>query len=58
VLCLMWLRTTMNYQYRYGLTTGQALRTLYQQGGIPRFYQGMLPALIQVGWRPRVGEPC
>ncbi|GLC35061.1 hypothetical protein PLESTB_000550200 [Pleodorina starrii] len=47
VLSLMWLRTTINYQYRYGTTTMEALRTLYAQGGIPRFYQGLLPALIQ-----------
>lgn len=39
VLSLMWLRTTVNYQYRYGMTTGQALRTLYKEGGIPRFYK-------------------
>lgn len=47
VLSLMWLRTTMNYQYRYGTSTMEALRTLYSQGGIPRFYQGLAPALIQ-----------
>lgn len=47
VLTLMWLRTTMNYQYRYGTTTMEALRTLWSQGGIPRFYQGLTPALIQ-----------
>lgn len=35
-------------QYRYGTSTMEALRTLYSQGGIPRFYQGLLPALIQV----------
>ncbi|KXZ41947.1 hypothetical protein GPECTOR_237g559 [Gonium pectorale] len=47
VLSLMWLRTTINYQYRYGTTTLVALKTLYAQGGIPRFYQGLAPALIQ-----------
>ncbi|GFR45009.1 hypothetical protein Agub_g6319, partial [Astrephomene gubernaculifera] len=47
VLSLMWLRTTINYQYRYGTTTLEALRTLYAQGGIPRFYQGLTPALFQ-----------
>ena len=26
----------------------QALKTLWSQGGIPRFYQGLAPALIQV----------
>lgn len=34
-------------QYRYGTTTTQALRTLYKEGGIPRFYRGLLPALVQ-----------
>lgn len=47
VLCLMWLRTAMNYQYRYGTSTLQALRTLYAAGGIRRFYQGLGWALIQ-----------
>lgn len=47
VLSLMWLRTTMNYQYRYGSTTLTALKTLYKDGGIPRFYRGLLPALVQ-----------
>ena len=26
---------------------GEAFRTLYSQGGIPRFYKGLLPALFQ-----------
>jgi hypothetical protein len=47
VLSLMWLRTTMNYQYRHGSSTLTALKTLYKDGGIPRFYRGLLPALIQ-----------
>jgi hypothetical protein len=47
VLTMMWLRTTINYQYRYGTTTGQALKTLYKDGGIPRFYRGLIPALAQ-----------
>ncbi len=87
VLSLMWLRTTVNYEYRYGggmmnvrwhlgggdmglclcwsnrclvgdrtlrphysyrIHHTQALKTLWSQGGIPRFYQGLAPALIQV----------
>jgi len=44
---LMWMRTTMNYQYRNGTTFPVALRTLYAEGGIPRFYRGVLPALVQ-----------
>ena len=44
----MWMRTTMNYQYRYGTTTTQALRKLYAEGGVRRFYRGIAPALFQV----------
>ncbi|GIL87123.1 hypothetical protein Vretifemale_15232 [Volvox reticuliferus] len=47
VITLMWMRTTINYQYRYGTDTMTAFRTLYSQGGIPRFYRGVLPALVQ-----------
>lgn len=48
VLALMWLRTTVNYQYRTGTSTRAALRALYADGGITRFYQGVGPALLQV----------
>lgn len=47
VISLMWLRTTLYYQYRYGLSTGAALHDLYKQGGVRRFYQGLGPALLQ-----------
>ena len=52
VSTLMWMRTTMNYQYRHGTTTMQAIKTLYAQGGgglsgVLRFYKGFLPALVQ-----------
>jgi len=47
VSCLMWLRTTVNYQYRNGTSFPTALSTLYRDGGIPRFYRGVLPALLQ-----------
>ena len=47
VSTLMWMRTTVMYQYRYGSTTGEALRALYRQGGVRRFYQGVVPALLQ-----------
>jgi hypothetical protein len=52
---LMWLRTTMNFQYRHGGSTGQALRTLYAEGGVRRFYRGIGPALIQ-GPMSRFGD--
>lgn len=47
VLTLMWLRTGMHYQYRHGVSTRHALRTLYSAGGIPRLYQGLPFALMQ-----------
>lgn len=47
VLALMWLRTTMNYQYRHGGGTRATLATLYSQGGVRRFYQGLIYALLQ-----------
>lgn len=42
---LIWLRTTINYQYRYGTTTTTTFRILYADGGI--HYRGILPVLIQ-----------
>jgi len=47
VLTLMWLRTSMNYQYRYGGTLRTSLSTLYEEGGIPRLYQGLPFAIVQ-----------
>ena len=44
---LMWLRTTMNYQYRYGTPFFKTLQILYKDGGLRRFYRGVGPALIQ-----------
>eukprot|EP01091_Cochliopodium_minus_P000492 TRINITY_DN10451_c0_g1_i1.p1 TRINITY_DN10451_c0_g1~~TRINITY_DN10451_c0_g1_i1.p1 ORF type:complete len:291 (-),score=76.12 TRINITY_DN10451_c0_g1_i1:72-944(-) len=47
VSTLMWLRTTMNYQYRHGTSMLTALKTLYKDGGVIRFYRGYFPALAQ-----------
>jgi len=47
VISLMWLRTTMNYQYRYGGSTTEVLKRLYGEGGVGRFYRGLGFALIQ-----------
>ena len=47
ILLLMWLRTAVNYQYKYGVTLDTALHELYKQGGIARFYQGFFFAMIQ-----------
>jgi len=55
VLALMWLRTIMNYQYRYGGTISGALTKLYSEGGIGRLYQGLPFAIIQ-GPMTRFGD--
>lgn len=47
VISMMWLRTTVNYQYRNGGTMLNAFSTLYKQGGVMRFYRGIGPALLQ-----------
>ena len=47
VITLMWLRTTVNYQYSYGVSMIQAMRELYEQGGLVRFYRGLLYAIMQ-----------
>lgn len=47
VLTMMWLRTTVNYQYRYGVSLQVALVELYKHGGVPRFYKGLPYAMVQ-----------
>lgn len=47
VLSLMWLRTIINYQCRYGTNFFQALHTLLQEGGVPRLYRGVSFAIVQ-----------
>jgi Mitochondrial carrier protein len=47
VCSLMWMRTAMNYQYRYGGDLGSSLKTLWAEGGIQRLYQGLPFALVQ-----------
>jgi hypothetical protein len=45
VFLLMWLRTSMSYQHVKGVTMSEAIQQLYDDGGIPRFYRGIIPAL-------------
>jgi hypothetical protein len=52
---LMWMRTIMNYQYRNGGTFSGAFRTLMAEGGVPRLYNGLIPALLQ-GPASRFGD--
>ncbi len=47
VMTLMWLRTIINHQSRYGTTFRQSFRTLTKEGGIRRFYRGLGFALVQ-----------
>ena len=46
VALLMWMRTVMNYQHANGLSTWEAITTLYAEGGIPRLYEGWMVALL------------
>lgn len=55
VTSMMWIRTTMNYQYRYGTGMLESMKTLHAQGGIPRFYRGIGFALVQ-GPMSRFGD--
>ncbi|KAJ4420921.1 hypothetical protein N0V85_000389 [Neurospora sp. IMI 360204] len=55
VLLLMPLRTIMNYQYRFGTSFTTATKTLYRQGGLRRYYDGMGAALFQ-GPAARFGD--
>ena len=55
VIPLMWMVTTMNYQYSNGGTFLGTIRKLYAEGGVMRFYRGIVPALI-VGPIARFGD--
>ena len=55
VSSLMWLRTTMNYQYKFGGQMIPTIKSLYRDGGVPRFYRGIIPALM-VGPLSRFGD--
>lgn len=37
----------MNYQYRHGTPFSTATKTLYEDGGFGRYYQGLAAALVQ-----------
>ena len=55
VSSLMWLRTTMNYQYTNGGTFKNTISKLYKEGGVKRFYKGYPPAII-IGPLARFGD--
>jgi len=50
ICTLMPLRTTVNYQYRYGTNSLESIKNLYKDGGILRFYRGFGFAIIQGPW--------
>ena len=50
VCTLMPLRTTVNYQYRYGKNMSESFKHLYKDGKILRFYRGFGFAIIQGPW--------
>ncbi|CAE7722686.1 SLC25A40 [Symbiodinium sp. CCMP2456] len=56
VLAFMWLRTAMNYQYKFGGTLPDVLQKLYREGGIARLYQGLLPWAIFQAPLSRFGD--
>jgi hypothetical protein len=47
MLSKMWLITVTQYQYRHGGSFVEIVCGLYAEGGIQRFYCGILPALLQ-----------
>lgn len=48
VACFMWLRTVMNYQQAHAAPSIAAVvRHLHREGGVRRFYRGVVPALVQ-----------
>lgn len=47
VFSLMWMRTVNSYQCRYGGSLSNVTRRLFAEGGVPRFYLGLVPALVQ-----------
>jgi len=56
VLAFMWLRTAMNYQYKFGGTMLEVLRKLYAEGGIARLYKGLFPWAIFQAPLSRFGD--
>jgi len=52
----MWLRTTMNYQYKNGGAFSSTLRLLWAEGGMRRLYQGLFPWAILQAPLSRFGD--
>lgn len=56
VFAFMWLRTAMNYQYKFGGSLKEVLSKLYKEGGIARFYRGLLPWGLCIAPLARFGD--
>jgi len=56
VLAFMWLRTAMNYQYKFGGSFAEVVSKLYKEGGIARLYQGLFPWAIFQAPLSRFGD--
>jgi hypothetical protein len=48
VSSFMWLRTVINYQYRFGTNASTTFKQLYKEGGVKRFYRGYSAAILLV----------
>ena len=46
ICSLMWLRTIVNCQYKYGCDIKETLRMLNNEGGIKRYYRGFTLTII------------
>lgn len=55
VTTLMWLRTSINYQYVNGIDFKTSMKTLYNNGGIFRFYRGY-PLALSMAPLSRFGD--
>ena len=55
IFSLMWLYTTIAYQNVKGCSSYEAIQRLYSQGGIRRFYKGLIPAML-IGPMCRFGD--
>ena len=58
VLFTMFFHPQVNYQYRNGTSFPTALRTLYADGGIPRFYRVSGPRLWYILLGPLCSTPA
>jgi len=56
VFLFMWLRCIMNYQYKHGGSFASTAAKLWAEGGIRRFYRGLIPWALLQGPLSRFGD--